>query len=192
MTTPTLAPFGTLWPYNGSRRRTSATWDHRSCSRAEPPAALPAASHLSGSALGMGPAVMCGNSAVYVCGWCLTRPLTGFLLSSWNSSISLWLSDKKIKQKCQNEQPRKLAMVPGSALKTTTTNPLPITQSSEHNWLVPRSTIKGNQKYFSLWLFMNQPLFFFRHWRSQNQIMWSHRTEIPISPPAHPFFPVLC
>lgn len=38
---------------------------------------------------------------------------------------------------------------------------LPITQSFAHNQLVPRSTIKGNQKYFSPWLFMNQLDFLF-------------------------------
>lgn len=54
-------------------------------------------------------------------------------------------------------------MVPESALrKKQNPNPLPIAQSSEHNWLVPRSTIKGNEKYFSPWLFMNQPDFLFQ------------------------------
>ena len=63
---------------------------------------------------------------------------------------------------------------------TTTTKTLPITWSSEHNWLVPKSTIKGNQKYFGPWLFLNQLIFFFffRLWKSQNQIMWSHKREI--------------
>lgn len=68
---------------------------------------------------------------------------------------------------------------------------LPITWSSEHNWLVPRSTIKGNQKYFGPRLFLNQSVcfFFFRLWRSQNQIMWSHRREIPpFHRSSHPLF----
>lgn len=44
----------------------------------------PSASHHSGSVLEMGPGVMCGNSALCVCSWCLTwQPwsLTGSLLS---------------------------------------------------------------------------------------------------------------
>ena len=70
---------------------------------------------------------------------------------------------------------------------------LPITWSSEHNWLVPRSTIKGNQKYFGPWLFLNQSVvlfcFVFKFWRSQNQIMWSHRREIPpFHWSSHPLF----
>ena len=89
-----------------------------------------------------------------------------------------------MRQKCQNKQPRKLTMVPESALNT---------QSFEHNQLVPRSTIKGNQKYFGPWLFMNQLNFPFQTLKVTESNRVEPKREIPPfrHPAAHPFSPVL-
>lgn len=148
----------------------------------------PSASLLSGAVLELGPVVMCRNLGLCICFWCLTwQPwsLIGFLFLD---ECILFLYDEvtKIRQKCQNEQPRKVAMVPKSALKKKI---LLIAHSSEHNRLVPRSTIKGNQKYFSPWLFMNQPDFLFQTFKvtESNHVEPQKGDSLPISLPAHPF-----
>lgn len=125
----------------------------------------PPASHLSGSVLEMGPAVMCESLFLCVYLFCFfiwqLWSLTGFLFFfKMNLFYSFMIGWQKLDKNAKMNNPESSSSFLDRYEKKKSPN-LPITWSSEHNWLVPRSTIKGNQKYFGPRLFLNQSVCFF-------------------------------
>lgn len=86
--------------------------------------------------------------------------LASFFFFKMNLFYSFMIGWQKLDKNAKMNNPESSSSFLDRYEKKKSPN-LPITWSSEHNWLVPRSTIKGNQKYFGPRLFLNQSVCFF-------------------------------